>query len=89
MHDSLCVSPPSQLEEVFLEGRTHSVWLERPVPDDLLQKLFKMTIMGPTSANCLPLRIVFVRSRAGKERLVPLMAEGNRQKTRSAPVTAI
>jgi 3-hydroxypropanoate dehydrogenase len=45
--------------------------------------------MGPTSANMCPLRIVFVRSPAAKEKLKPCLAEGNVSKTMAAPVTAI
>jgi nitroreductase len=44
---------------------------------------------GPTSANCCPARLVFVRSPAGKEKLLPCLAEGNVEKTKAAPVTAI
>jgi 3-hydroxypropanoate dehydrogenase len=36
-----------------------------------------------------PLRILFVRTPAGKARLRRLMAEGNRAKTLSAPAAAI
>lgn len=81
--------PDPVMDQVFLHGRTHSAWREKPVSDDLLRKLFMMTVMGPTSANCLPLRVAFVSSPDGKEALVPLMAAGNREKTRTAPVTAI
>jgi 3-hydroxypropanoate dehydrogenase len=45
--------------------------------------------MAPTSANCSPARIVFVRSRAAKERLKPALGAGNLDKTMAAPVTAI
>jgi 3-hydroxypropanoate dehydrogenase len=44
---------------------------------------------GPTSANMSPARIVFVMSKEAKERLKPFLSEGNREKTMSAPVTAI
>ena len=44
---------------------------------------------GPTSANCFPVRIMFVTTPAAKERLRPLVLEGNRQKVTDAPVTAI
>ena len=33
---------------------------------------------GPDRANCLPARIVFVKSKAAKERLKPHLSEGNR-----------
>ena len=45
--------------------------------------------VGPTSANLTPARIVFVRSRAAKERLLPALAAGNVEKVKAAPVTAI
>lgn len=44
---------------------------------------------GPTSTNCFPIRIVFVTTPAAKERLAPLVADGNRPKVAAAPVTAI
>jgi Nitroreductase len=80
---------PDVLERIFFEGRSFSVWQDKPIPEALLRQLFEMTIMGPTAANCLPLRIAFAASDSAKERLVPLMNEGNRRKTRTAPVTAI
>jgi 3-hydroxypropanoate dehydrogenase len=44
---------------------------------------------GPTSANSSPGRIVFLRSRAAKERLAPALAPQNVAQTLAAPVTAI
>lgn len=76
-------------EQLFDHARTHNVWLDRPVPDDLLQRLYEMMKFGPTSANCSPARIVFVKSPEAKARLVPCMSEGNQAKTAAAPVTAI
>lgn len=77
------------LDQLFRAARTHNGWLDRPVPDALLSELFEIMKWGPTSANCWPLRVVFVKSPAAKARLVPLMMEGNRAKTEAAPVTAI
>jgi 3-hydroxypropanoate dehydrogenase len=84
-------APISQdaLEQLFLNARTHSHWLDKPVEDKLLHQLFDLMKMGPTSANCCPVRIVFVRSKQAKERLRPLLNEGNVEKTMAAPVTAI
>ena len=45
--------------------------------------------LGPTSANTLPVRYVFVESAAGKEKLRPALSPGNLDKTMKAPVTAI
>jgi len=77
------------LSQLLLAARTHSAWLDKDVPDALLVRLVDLLKMGPTSANCSPARLIFVRSRPAKERLKPLLSEGNRDKTMTAPVTAI
>ncbi|WP_245153505.1 malonic semialdehyde reductase [Allopusillimonas ginsengisoli] len=91
MRDSVSSSAMTDqhIDQLFLQARTHSAWLDQPVAPQLLQKLYAMTAMGPTSANCSPLRVIFVCSPQAKERLLPHMAAGNREKTRQAPVTAI
>jgi 3-hydroxypropanoate dehydrogenase len=77
------------IRQLFTEARTHNGWLDRPVSDELLQQCFDLAKMGPTSANCSPMRVVFVRSKEGKQRLAPALSAGNLAKTMSAPVTAI
>ena len=80
---------PAALSQLFLAAHTHNAWTDRPVPDELLRRLYDTLRMGPTSANSCPVRIVFVKSRAAKEKLAPALSEGNRAKTLAAPVTAI
>lgn len=77
------------LEQLFLSARTHNAWLDRDVPDALLKRLVDLLKMGPTSANCSPARIVFVKSEDAKKKLEPALSAGNREKTMAAPVTAI
>jgi len=77
------------LDLIFRNARTHSAWLNQPVDDALLQQVYDLAKMGPTSANMCPMRIVFVKSREAKERLKPALAAGNVDKTMAAPVTAI
>jgi 3-hydroxypropanoate dehydrogenase len=79
----------TQMQDLFLNGRTHSAWLDKPVDDALLKRLYELTRMGPTGGNSSPLRLVFVRTAAGKERLRPALFPGNVDKTMNAPVTAI
>jgi len=74
---------------LFFEARTHSAWLDRPIGDDLLHKLYDLMKWGPTSANCCPVRILFLRSRSAKERLRPALQPANVDKTMLAPVTAV
>ena len=77
------------LDGIFRQARTQNKWLDRPVSNDQLIALYDLMRWGPTSANCFPARIVFVTSQAAKERLTPLVLEGNRPKVMTAPVTAI
>ncbi|MEM1314898.1 MAG: malonic semialdehyde reductase [Pseudomonadota bacterium] len=74
---------------LLTEARTHYGWQDREVPEALLRELYDIAKMGPTSMNQQPMRLVFVRSAAAKDRLEPLLLEQNRQKMRTAPVTAI
>ena len=77
------------LAQIFLEARTHSKWLARDIDDALLIRLIDILKMGPTSANCSPVRVTFVKSPSAKAKLNPLLDEGNRAKSFAAPVTAI
>ncbi|MGC8638678.1 MAG: malonic semialdehyde reductase [Isosphaeraceae bacterium] len=77
------------LDLIFRKARTHSAWLDRPVDDSLLKRVYDLARMGPTSANMCPMRIVFVRTPQAKERLKPALDAGNVAKTLAAPVTAI
>jgi 3-hydroxypropanoate dehydrogenase len=80
---------PAALDQLFNHARTHNGWQDRPVADSLLTELHDLMKWGPTSANCWPLRTVFVKSPQARARLLPLLMEGNRAKTQAAPVTAI
>src|SRR2546430_1287593 len=77
------------LDQLFRAARTHSAWLDRPVTDDQLRRIYDLMKWGPTSANSSPARLLFLRSRAAKERLAPALAPQNVEKTLQAPVTAI
>lgn len=79
----------SALDQLFSHARTHSKWLPRQVDDALLVHLVDLLKMGPTSANCSPARIVFVKSAEAKKLLGPALSAGNHDKTMAAPVTAI
>jgi 3-hydroxypropanoate dehydrogenase len=77
------------LDILFRSARSHSYWLEKPVNDNLLHKLYDLMKWGPTSGNCTPARLVFVRSREAKERLKPCLDGGNVSKSMTAPVVVI
>jgi len=50
------------LRTLFLEARTANGFLPRPVPHSLIERIFDLAELGPTSANTQPLRIVFVET---------------------------
>jgi 3-hydroxypropanoate dehydrogenase len=77
------------LDQLFHSARTQNKWRDRPVPDATLQELYDLLKWGPTSANGMPGRFVFVRTAEGKEKLRPALSAGNLEKTLSAPVVCI
>ncbi|MFA6121697.1 MAG: malonic semialdehyde reductase [Sideroxydans sp.] len=77
------------LRTLFDDARTHNAWLDKPVSDDLLHRLYDLLKWGPTSANSSPARFVFVKSASAKARLLPTIIPSNQEKTSTAPVTVI
>jgi len=74
---------------LFTEARTHYGWQNKDVSEETLRALYEIAKMGPTSMNQQPMRALFVRSEAAKDRLEPALMAGNKSKMREAPVTAI
>jgi len=79
----------SSIQQLFTKARTHHAWQDRDVADGLLHEIYGLAKWGPTSANSLPMRIVFVKSKSAKEKLMPALMGGNVEQVRAAPVTAI
>lgn len=76
-------------DALFRAARSQNGFLDQPVPQALLEELYQLAKMGPTSANCSPQRVVFLVSAQAKARLAPALNPGNLAKTASAPVTCI
>jgi 3-hydroxypropanoate dehydrogenase len=77
------------LDLILREARSMNGFVEGPVTDAELRRLYDIVKMGPTSGNCSPARILFLRSAAEKERLRPALEPGNVDKTLTAAVVAI
>jgi 3-hydroxypropanoate dehydrogenase len=77
------------LSQLFREARTYNGYLDKPVTNAHLNDIWDLMKFGPTSANCLPARIVWCTSLQAKERLAALAMASNGDKIRKAPVTAI
>jgi len=74
---------------LFTDARTANTFAPTPVSDAELSEIWDLARWAPTSANTQPLRILYVRPGPRRDRLVPHMNEGNRDKTASAPAVAV
>lgn len=77
------------LDQLFREAHTAYGFTDEPVSDEELAQIYDLVRHAPTMMNSQPLRLVFIRTQAAKDRLLPHLAEGNRAKAQSAPVVAI
>ena len=77
------------LDTIFREAHTQNKWTDKPVSPALLMAVYDLMRLAPTAANTSPARIVFVTSDEAKARLKPILAEGNREKTMTAPAIAL
>ena len=81
--------PAPALDQLFRAARSYNGYLDKPVSTEQIHAIWDLTKYGPTSANSLPARIVWVTSAAAKEKLAGCVIESNVAKIMSAPVTAI
>ena len=79
----------ASIDLILRDARSHYAWTDKPVSEEMLRAIYDITINGPTSMNTCPARIVFVTSKAGKERLSKALKPKNIEKMIDAPVTAI
>lgn len=79
----------NSLDLMFREARNQNWWQDRPVSDVQLREVWDLAKLGSTSGNCVPARILFLRSKEARERLAPALGPRNVEKTLAAPVTAL
>ena len=76
-------------DAAFIQAHTANAFTAQPVTEDTLRALHEAMKFGPTSMNCQPMRLVYVRSAEAKALLKPTLAPSNVDKTLAAPLTAI
>jgi 3-hydroxypropanoate dehydrogenase len=81
--------PQDAQDLLFREARSANAFSAEPVIDEQVRAIYDLVKWAPTAMNGQPLRVTLVRSDEARERLLPLLAAGNRAKTESAPLTAI
>lgn len=74
---------------LFTDARTANTFAPTPVTDGELAGIWELARWAPTAANTQPLRVLFVRTDEGRNRLVTHMSEGNKAKTATAPAVAV
>jgi len=77
------------LDQLFRTARTYNGYLDTPVSKEQLEAVWELMKFGPTSANCLPARIIWCVSEESKQKLAALAMPANGEKILSAPATAI
>ena len=77
------------LDQLFREARTYNGYLDKPITNEQLNDIWELMKFGPTSANCLPARMIWCTSDEAKEKLAALSMPANAEKIRKAPVTVI
>jgi 3-hydroxypropanoate dehydrogenase len=81
--------PDSALDQLFRTARTYNGYIDKPVSEAQLHAIWDLMKFGPTSANCLPARLVWCTSDDAKQRLAALALPDNAKKILAAPVTVI
>ncbi|MDW3683735.1 malonic semialdehyde reductase [Cupriavidus sp. CV2] len=83
------MSTHEMLATLFSNARSQNGWRDRSVSDAQLREIYEQMKWGPTSVNCSPARIVFVRTQEAKLKLKDALAPANIDKVMNAPVVAI
>lgn len=79
----------SALDQLFRTARSYNGYHDTPVSEAQLHAIWDLMKFGPTSANCLPARIIWCTSDTAKQKLAALAMPTNAGKILAAPVTAI
>jgi nitroreductase len=75
--------------QIFLKARTANGFLDTPIPLSLLEEIYNLAKMGPTSMNTQPARYIFLTTPESKQFLSPILKPSNVDKVNSAPVTVV
>ncbi len=77
------------LDQLFRTARTYNGYHDMPVSEAQLRAIWDLMKMGPTSANCLPARLVWCTTQEAKDKLADCAGGTNPDKIRTAPVSVI
>lgn len=81
--------PDQELNLIFRSAGTAYDYQDREITTQQLHELWDVLKWAPTSANCMPARIVWCLSGDAKDKLAECASANNRRRVLAAPVTAI
>jgi 3-hydroxypropanoate dehydrogenase len=79
----------ASLDTLFRNARSANAWTGEDISEATIRQVYEAAKLGPTTGNSCPGRFLFLKKGPARDRLVPLMSEGNRQKTADAPWTVL
>jgi len=77
------------LDQLFRTARSYNGYTDEPVSRAEMNAIWDVMKFGPTSANCLPARLVWCASQEAKAKLAAHASANNKDKILKAPVTVI
>jgi len=77
------------LDQLFRTARSYNGYTDEPVTRADMDAIWEVMKFGPTSANCLPARLVWCESAEAKAKLAAHASATNKDKILKAPVTVI
>ena len=77
------------LDQLFRTARSYNGFTDEPVTHAEMDAIWEVMKFGPTSANCLPARLVWCASPDAKAKLAAHASANNKDKILKAPVTVI
>ncbi|RQO78307.1 malonic semialdehyde reductase [Aquitalea sp. FJL05] len=77
------------LDQLFVQARSTHHFQPRPVSEDTIRQLYALLKWGPTAFNGQPGRYLFIHSAEARQKLLPALSSGNRDKTAAAPLTVV
>jgi len=72
------------LDSLFRAARTCRAWLDKPVSDAIIEAVWELAKLPPTSTGAYPARILFIRSLEAKQELLPSLAAEDRASAAAA-----
>ncbi|MDN4480877.1 malonic semialdehyde reductase [Demequina muriae] len=74
---------------LFLDARSNVNFADRPVPANVVRKVWELVKWGPTGNNTVPLRLLVAESDEARAAVIANALEGNRAKLAKAPLLVV